>query len=75
MTQSASPLVAYRLAMGLSQRRLADKLGLKGSSTISKWENGQVPAEQVPMVSRLTGIPRERLRPDLYAADPVGVNS
>lgn len=74
MLQTASPLVAYRVAMGLSQRDLAKLLGLKGSSTVSKWENGQIPAEQVPHVARVTGIPRDRLRPDLYAdqVEPVG---
>ncbi len=38
---------------------------------VSAWK--KVPAERVLEVSRLTGVPRERLRPDLYdpmTADP-----
>jgi DNA-binding transcriptional regulator YdaS (Cro superfamily) len=31
---------------------------------VTKWQ--QVPAERVLAVEKATGIPRERLRPDLY---------
>lgn len=36
----------------------------------SRWENGTrpIPAERVPHLSRITGIPRHELRPDLYEA-------
>lgn len=34
---------------------------------VSQWK--RVPAERVILVAALTGIPRERLRPDLYPPD------
>lgn len=39
---------------------------------VYRWkENGRIPAERVIEVSDITGIPREALRPDLYAvAEP-----
>lgn len=67
MTQSPkSPLTLYRELHRLSQDDLAALFGLKGSGTISKWEKRRVPAERVLDVERQTGIPRHRLRPDLY---------
>lgn len=42
---------------------LARKLGVKVQS-IQQWE--RVPAERVLEVERVTGVPREELRPDLY---------
>jgi hypothetical protein len=44
---------------------LARQLGV-APPTISKWK--RCPAERVPEVSRLSGIPRHVLRPDLYEA-------
>lgn len=35
-------------------------------STILRWERDAVPAERVPEVERLLGIPRYYLRPDLW---------
>jgi DNA-binding transcriptional regulator YdaS (Cro superfamily) len=43
--------------------KVARGLGLSRSA-ISLWD--KVPAEVVVEVERITGIPRERLRPDLY---------
>lgn len=65
-TISLSPLRLYRKAVGMSQADLAEKLKLEGTGTISKWENGRIPAERVLDVERITGIPRHRLRPDIY---------
>jgi DNA-binding XRE family transcriptional regulator len=62
----SSPLVDYRRLKGLSQMDLASKFGLKGSGTISKWENGRIPAECVLKVSAVTGIAPHVLRPDIY---------
>ena len=42
---------------------LADALGVQHNSIYS-WN--RVPAERVIDVERITGIPREELRPDLY---------
>lgn len=44
---------------------LATKLGC-GPNAISQWE--QVPVRRVLEVSRITGIPRHELRPDMYPA-------
>jgi hypothetical protein len=38
-------------------------------STVLRWEQRRVPAERVPEIERVTGIPRARLRPDLYKAE------
>lgn len=56
-----------------SQRGLLSKVALDLKLTraaVSKWE--RIPAERVVEVERITGIPREELRPDLYrvAAPP-----
>jgi DNA-binding transcriptional regulator YdaS (Cro superfamily) len=42
---------------------LARKLGIKQPS-VAGWN--RVPAERVLEVERLSGVPKERLRPDLY---------
>lgn len=59
--------------MGLSIKQIASeaggvvalslKLGLSRGA-VSQWE--QVPLERVNDVARITGIPRERLRPDIF---------
>lgn len=46
--------------------RLARELGITHGA-ISQWR--RVPAERVIEVERITGIPREQLRPDLYARE------
>jgi DNA-binding transcriptional regulator YdaS (Cro superfamily) len=43
--------------------KLADALGVTPGA-IAQWK--RVPAERVPQVSRITGIPREKLRPDIF---------
>lgn len=35
-------------------------------SAVTQWS--RIPAERVPVLSRLTGIPRHELRPDLWEA-------
>jgi DNA-binding transcriptional regulator YdaS (Cro superfamily) len=46
--------------------RLARELGITHGA-ISQWR--RVPAERVIEVERITGIPREQLRPDLYTRE------
>jgi DNA-binding transcriptional regulator YdaS (Cro superfamily) len=46
---------------------IAKGLGIS-LNAVSRWT--RVPAERVADVSRLTGVPRERLRPDLYPPEP-----
>lgn len=45
---------------------LARQLGVKVQS-IQQWK--RIPAERVLDVERVTGIPRHKLRPDLYPQD------
>lgn len=45
---------------------LAKRLGLSPTATL-KWY--KIPAERVVEVERATGVPREKLRPDLYERD------
>lgn len=41
--------------------------------TVGAWKlRGKIPAERVPEVSRATGIPAHRIRPDLFKADMQG---
>jgi DNA-binding transcriptional regulator YdaS (Cro superfamily) len=47
--------------------KLATALGVTPGA-IAQWK--RVPAERVPQVSRITGIPRESLRPDIFAELP-----
>lgn len=44
---------------------LARKMDLNRSS-ITIWARNRIPAERVLEVERITGIPRTRLRPDIY---------
>jgi DNA-binding transcriptional regulator YdaS (Cro superfamily) len=47
--------------------RVAYELGLTRAAV---WRWDEVPAERVVAVERITGIPREALRPDLYTRCP-----
>lgn len=50
-----------------NQSKLARELGVARAS-ISAWRaKEKIPAERVTEVARLTGIERERLRPDMYS--------
>lgn len=44
----------------------ADKCGLKYQA-IQKWKkSGVIPLSRVLLVERVSGVPRERLRPDIF---------
>jgi DNA-binding transcriptional regulator YdaS (Cro superfamily) len=60
-----SPLTLYRKAIGKTQAQLATDLGVQPPA-LSKWERKRIPAERVIQIEHVTGIPRQRLRPDLY---------
>ncbi len=49
--------------------QLTRALGLKSSGAISQWK--KVPADRLLAVESATGIPREKLRPDLFGS-PAG---
>jgi DNA-binding transcriptional regulator YdaS (Cro superfamily) len=46
-----------------SMRKLAKLLGIRQQS-VCKWK--KIPAHHILEIERLTGVPREELRPDLY---------
>ena len=54
---------------GKRQRDVADAVG-RSEAAVSQWVNGErdIPAELIPQVEAVTGIPRHRLRPDLWGA-------
>jgi DNA-binding transcriptional regulator YdaS (Cro superfamily) len=58
------PMKAIQAAGGPAA--LGNALGCS-SQAISQWR--RIPAERVLDVERITGIPREDLRPDLYPRD------
>jgi DNA-binding transcriptional regulator YdaS (Cro superfamily) len=58
----ASGMDLIRARRGLLAQ-VAHGLGMTRAAIV-KWR--QVPAERVVEVERITGIPREQLRPDLY---------
>jgi len=54
-------------AAGKRQRDIAEAVG-RSEAAVSQWVNGErdIPADLVPQVEAVTGIPRHRLRPDLW---------
>lgn len=50
---------------GIRRIDLAKKLNVH-KSLVTRWVKGRVPAERVLEVERVTGIPRERIRPDIF---------
>ena len=61
MTDGMSIIRAKRGLMA----KIAKDLGVTRSA-VTKWD--RIPAEVVVEVERITGMPREQLRPDLYRA-------
>ena len=55
-----------------SQAELARRLGIKPTSIIDWRRAGQIPAERVLAVSRITGLSPHLLRADLYP-DPAWI--
>jgi DNA-binding transcriptional regulator YdaS (Cro superfamily) len=49
----------------LSPAELARRVGVN-KGNVSHWNRFQVPAARVPAIAEATGIPPEKLRPDLY---------
>lgn len=45
---------------------LAAAIGVRPSA-VSNWRKTGIPPARVPLVSRLTGLPPQELRPDLWA--------
>jgi transcriptional regulator with XRE-family HTH domain len=60
-----SALTSYRKSMGISLQEMADKFPVH-KTTVLRWEAGDIPVKRVLQLEKLTGIPRRRLRPDLF---------
>lgn len=60
-----SPIKAWRLAQGLSQREFGEMVGVEDAA-VCKWEAGTVSTGKALDVHRVTGLPLHRLRPDIY---------
>jgi transcriptional regulator with XRE-family HTH domain len=65
--ENPNPITAHRADNGLSRDDLATKLGVN-PSTLWRWETGDtlIPVEKLKEVERVTGIPRQKLRPDIF---------
>jgi DNA-binding transcriptional regulator YdaS (Cro superfamily) len=59
------PLQQFQSAKRGNLAQLAKELGVD-KSTVTRWASGQVPIDRVNDVSRMTGIPRQELRPDVF---------
>lgn len=56
---------------GMNIPALADRLGLNKTS-VWRWNEKRVPIDRVAEVERVTGIPREHLRPDVFKSPSNG---
>jgi transcriptional regulator with XRE-family HTH domain len=60
-----SPLRQYLELNNSTVDELAASLGVN-RTTIWRWETGKVPVERLADIERLTKIPRQQLRPDIF---------
>ena len=53
--------------------RLADlaRMTSVDKATVTRWAQRRVPAERVREIERLTGIPAEQIRPDIFQTNEV----
>lgn len=60
--QFANKLKEIRIASGLSQEKLAEKLGV-ATKTVSYWENGHnaVTFNKIPLIAKALGVPVYKL--------------
>jgi DNA-binding transcriptional regulator YdaS (Cro superfamily) len=65
-----APLARWIASNKLTMRSAAERLGAT-CGTVSKWASGKmlVGLNSVAKVERVTGIPREQLRPDVYSTE------
>lgn len=61
---------AIEAAGGLA--KLAEPLGVTVQA-VSQWD--EVPSARVLAVERISGVPREELRPDLYPPEPAAASA
>lgn len=60
-------LTQYRTTNNKTLEDISEALGVH-KSTVLRWEQGQVPPGRVIDVERITGIPRAKLRPDIFGS-------
>lgn len=67
MEKPDTPLAKYRAAKKLSLEAVADWFDVN-KTTIMRWEKGDVPipVNRLAKIAAVTGIPREKLRPDIF---------
>lgn len=67
MIADMNPIAKYREDSGKSREDMASEIAVD-PTTIWRWETGRVPipVERLADVERITGIPRNQLRPDIF---------
>jgi DNA-binding transcriptional regulator YdaS (Cro superfamily) len=70
MIKNQTPIALWLAASNIRVADAAELLHVS-KGTVSKWSTGisVVPAERVAAISAMTGIPREKLRPDIFTED------
>lgn len=63
---SAAMQVAEVITKAGGVAHIAQRLGLHHTSIIGWRKVGRIPAERVAAVSRLAGVPKHEIRPDLF---------
>lgn len=66
-----NPLTLYRAENNLSLEALGAKFGVN-KTTVMRWEDGQVTAERAVEIEAALGIPRSKLRPDIFGKPSQG---
>lgn len=62
------PIHAYRRARGMTLSDFGAEIGVH-KACVSKWERFGLPSERIIQIESLTGIPRAKLRPDLFETE------
>jgi DNA-binding transcriptional regulator YdaS (Cro superfamily) len=65
MSKERDPVLIEAIATAGGLERLGLAIGITAQAV---WKWNRVPANRVIAVERATGIPRERLRPDIFGA-------
>ena len=70
-----SPLKLFRLRRGVTQKQLADLLGVTETS-VQRWETGRwkIPHGRKVDLARILGAPPERIFPESFAVSKGGNN-
>lgn len=63
--QHAAMNKSFTPPLGMTKTEIAAKCGVN-KSTVTRWFAGRIPAERAIDLERVTGIPRQTIRPDLF---------